>query len=242
MIIPLRTPYDWNAISSFLARRAIRGVERVDGDTYARGDVTVRFAKNTLITNGEEWRVRRLFDADAHPRIIAAHLSRDRTLAPLLAKHRGIRVPGAWDPFELAVRAIVGQQISVAGATTILSRIAEKHGGIKAERLAEATIEGMPRRRAESIRALASMVARGEATIERRALLDETVDALRALPGIGPWTAHYIAMRLGEPDAFPSGDLWLRRASGALSERALEQLSERWRPWRAYAALLLWTA
>ncbi|HWW60612.1 MAG TPA: 3-methyladenine DNA glycosylase 2, partial [Thermoanaerobaculia bacterium] len=84
--------------------------------------------------------------------------------------------------------------------------------------------------------------ARGEVTLERRASLAETIDALRALPGIGPWTAHYIAMRLGEPDAFPAGDLWLRRAAGNLTERELERISEAWRPWRAYAALLLWNA
>ncbi|HVR41534.1 MAG TPA: AlkA N-terminal domain-containing protein [Thermoanaerobaculia bacterium] len=240
-MIPVRTPYNWNAITSFLAKRAIRGVESFDGDTYTRGLIQVRFTKNALITNGEEARVRRLFDADTHPRTIAAHLSRDRTLAPLVAKHRGIRVPGTWDPFELTVRAIVGQQISVAGATTILSRIAEKHGGILADRIADSTIEGMPRRRADNIVAIARMVARGEASLERRASLDETISALRALPGIGPWTAHYIAMRLGEPDAFPAGDLWLRRAAGNVSERELEKIAERWRPWRAYAALLLWT-
>jgi AraC family transcriptional regulator of adaptative response / DNA-3-methyladenine glycosylase II len=151
----------------------------------------------------------------------------------LLRRKPGIRVPGAWDPFELAVRAIVGQQVSVAGARTVLGRIAETHGGLTPERLGEADIQGMPRKRAETIRILARAVAANEIDLER--------DDLTQLPGIGPWTAEYIAMRLGNADAFPAGDLILRRNAGDLTERELRTRSERWRPYRAYAAMLLWT-
>jgi AraC family transcriptional regulator of adaptative response / DNA-3-methyladenine glycosylase II len=142
-----------------------------------------------------------------------------------------VRLPGAWDPFELAVRAIVGQQVSVAGARTVLGRIAAAHT-LTAERLAEVTVVGMPRKRAETIRNLARVVASGEIVFGR--------DDLTQLPGIGPWTASYIAMRLGDQDAFPAGDLILRRAAGNLTERELLRRAESWRPYRAYAAILLW--
>jgi AraC family transcriptional regulator of adaptative response / DNA-3-methyladenine glycosylase II len=157
-------------------------------------------------------------------------------------KRPGIRVPGAWDPFELAVRAIVGQQVSVAAARTILGRIAAAHG-FAPGRLADAPIDGMPRRRAETIRVLARAVASGEVVLERRVSLDESIAMLTALPGIGPWTAHYIAMRaLGEADAFPSGDLILRRHAGNVTERELLRRAEAWRPFRSYGAMLLWTS
>jgi AraC family transcriptional regulator of adaptative response / DNA-3-methyladenine glycosylase II len=150
-------------------------------------------------------------------------------------------VPGAWDPFELAVRAIVGQQVSVAAARTILGRIATAHG-FAPETLAGVAIDGMPRKRAETIRLFANAVVDGSVVLERGDSLEETIDMLTALPGIGPWTAHYIAMRaLGEGDAFPAGDLILRRNAGNLSERELLRRAEAWRPFRAYAAMLLWT-
>jgi len=180
-------------------------------------------------------RARRLFDVDANPRAIHAVLANDKLLAPRLRKRPGVRVPGAWDPFELAVRAIVGQQVSVAGARTILGRIAAAHGFVP-EVLAEVMLGGMPRKRAETIRLLARAVANREIVLERGSL-----GALTSIPGIGPWTAQYIAMRLGEPDAFPAGDLILRRNAGDLTERELLRRAEAWRPFRAYGAMLLWT-
>lgn len=246
MRLPYRPPFAWDVLLGFFARRAIDGVESCDGGIYRRGPVRVAHEEGALVTNQQAQRVRRLFDLDADPAPIAERLRRDRALASRLARVPGVRVPGMWDPFELAVRAIVGQQISVAGARTILSRIAARYGDgtsfPNAERLADAAIDGMPRRRAASINALAKAVANGEVTLERGATLDDTVARLRVLPGIGNWTAHYIAMRLGEPDAFPAGDLALRRALDDISERELERRAERWRPWRAYAAVLLWTA
>jgi AraC family transcriptional regulator, regulatory protein of adaptative response / DNA-3-methyladenine glycosylase II len=227
-----RTPFDWNGLLAWLATRAIPGVELIEDNTYIRGGVRVWHEDGAVHTNGEVARVRRLFDLDADPAAIHAALHCDRMLGPTLRKRPGVRVPGAWDPFELAVRAIVGQQVSVAGARTILGRIAAAHT-LTPERLAEVTVEGMPRKRAETIRNLA------RAVVAREVILGES--DLTQLPGIGPWTASYIAMRLGDRDAFPAGDLVLRRNAGNLTERELLRLSERWRPYRAYAALLLWS-
>jgi AraC family transcriptional regulator, regulatory protein of adaptative response / DNA-3-methyladenine glycosylase II len=226
-----RTPFDWNGLLTWLAGRAIPGVETVADGAYIRGDVRVWHDGDAVHTTAEPDRVRRVFDLDADPAAIHAVLGHDRMLAPLLRKRPGVRVPGAWDPFELAVRAIVGQQVSVAGARTILGRIAAAHT-IMPERLAEVTVEGMPRKRAETIRTLARAVTSGEIVLGR--------DDLTQLPGIGPWTAGYIAMRLGDADAFPAGDLILRRNAGDLTERELLERAEVWRPYRAYAAILLW--
>lgn len=226
-----RTPFDWHGLLAWLGARAIPGIESVEENTYIRGRVRVTHDGDAVLTNGARDRVRRIFDLDADPAAIHAVLSRDRMLRPLLAKRPGVRVPGAWDPFELAVRAIVGQQVSVAGARTILGRIAAAHT-LTAERLAEVTVEGMPRKRAETIRTLARAVASGDVILGR--------SDLTQLPGIGPWTANYIAMRLGDADAFPAGDLILRRNAGKLTERELLKRAEAWRPFRAYAALLLW--
>jgi AraC family transcriptional regulator of adaptative response / DNA-3-methyladenine glycosylase II len=231
MRLDYRAPFDWDGLVTWLGARAIQGVERVEDGAYVRGALRVSHAEGGVIANRERVRVRRLFDLDADPREIHATLARDRMLARLLRARPGVRVPGAWDPFELAVRAIVGQQVSVAGARTILGRLAAKHG-ITAEALAEATIEGMPRRRAETIRLLARSVADGTIVLGR--------DDLTQLPGIGPWTRNYVAMRLGDADAFPAGDLVLRRKAGNLSERELLTRAEKWRPFRAYAAMLIW--
>ena len=170
----------------------------------------------------------------------------------------GRRVPGGWDGLELAVRAIVGQQVSVAGATTIAGRIVAAwgtplaaaapgltHAFPTARALADAGGDaiakraGMPRARGGAITALAAAVAGGSLPLDGSLDLDTLVARLTALPGIGTWTAQYLAMRLGEPDAFPAGDLWLRRAL-SLDERALLARAEAWRPFRAYAALHLW--
>ena len=230
-----RLPFDFDGVLGWLGARAIPGVEAVEDGRYHRGKIRVWHENGAVHATGARRRVRRVFDLDADPAAIAQTLSRDRMLAPLLRRRPGIRVPGAWSPFELAVRAIVGQQVSVAGARTVLGRIAALHG-LSAECLAEAPIEGMPRKRAETIRTLARAVAARELDLDHAG-----IDALIALPGIGPWTANYIAMRLGDADAFPAGDLILRRNAGDLTERELLRRAEAWRPFRAYAAMLLWT-
>jgi AraC family transcriptional regulator of adaptative response / DNA-3-methyladenine glycosylase II len=274
-----RPPFDWTALLAFFAPRAIPGVEAVEGDIYRR-TITVRGEPGTLVVRPDGGtlrlevalpgpdalfqvvaRARRMFDLDADPARIARELRHDRLLAGRIARHPGLRLPGAWDPFECAVRAIVGQQVSVRAATTLAGRIARTFGrpapGAEpplahvfpdAAALADAPLEtiGIIKSRARAIRALASAVASGALPLDGTLTTDDLVEHLRGLPGIGEWTAQYILLRaLGEPDAFPAGDLGLRRAagngSGALSERALAGRAEAWRPWRAYAALHLWT-
>jgi AraC family transcriptional regulator, regulatory protein of adaptative response / DNA-3-methyladenine glycosylase II len=280
--LPFRAPLDWARLTGFLGARAIPGVESVEHGVYRR-TIEVEEGAGTLeasVPRGAhhvELRLRlpvsrrlvqiteranRMFDLGADPGAIAAALTRDPRLAPLLKARPGLRVPGTWDPFELAVRAILGQQVSVRGATTLAGRMARAFGtplkepahGLthlfpRPDALAHADVAsiGMPRSRGEAIRSLAVAVRDGAVTLDASLGLEDAVARLTALPGIGPWTAQYIAMRaLREPDAFPAGDLGLLKAwagSGARpTAAALERASEGWRPWRAYAALHLWTS
>ena len=249
-----RTPFDWNAVSSFLSRRAVEGVESFTDDAYERGPVRIvndTDGRSLIVSMPAAFareirdiatRARHLFDTDADPHVIGSHLRSDRQLRPILRQHGGIRVPGAWDSFELAIRAVVGQQVSVAGATTTLRKIVERFGAFPtAHQLARETIGGMPQQRIATIRRIAEAVDTGDLVLERGSSLEESIARLTSIKGIGPWTANYIAMRaLREPDAFPAGDLVLQRAAGVKSEKELLRLAEKWRPWRAYAALLLW--
>jgi len=277
-----RPPLDWTTTIRYLAARAIPGVESVDERRYRRtiawdgkpgvielvpdaGDshlVLTTYLPDVggLIHVVE--RARRIFDLGADPVAVNEALRRDPALAPLVAARPGLRVPGAWDPYELAVRAVLGQQVSVAAATNLAGKVAAAFGTPadwsdpaltrvfpRPEVLADADLStiGMPARRAEAVRALAGAVAANELALDGAQGLDALVAQLCALPGIGPWTAHYIAMRAcGEPDAFPAGDLGLRKAagngSGPLDEASLEARSKAWRPWRAYAAMHLWCA
>jgi AraC family transcriptional regulator, regulatory protein of adaptative response / DNA-3-methyladenine glycosylase II len=278
-----RPPYNWDAMLSFLGARAIPGVETVSGDVYRRtiaiGDasgvisvapadknrvnVSVRFP-NMAALPAIIARVRRVFDLAADPDMIGAHLSLDPMLAPLVSARPGLRVPGAWDGFELAVRAIFGQQITVPAATGLLARLVADHGALlpattkdveglgylfpSPSRLAGADLAvlGMPTARALAVNALAQAISTDPTIFSRGASLEETVAKLRSLPGIGEWTAQYIAMReLREPDAFPAADIGLLRAMATAdgqrpSPAELLLRAERWRPWRAYAALHLW--
>jgi AraC family transcriptional regulator of adaptative response / DNA-3-methyladenine glycosylase II len=230
---------------AFLRGRAVAGVETIGDDFYARGDVRVTHdaaGKALLVSDPrEESRVSTMFDVATDPAPIARHFRRDDVLGPLVRRFPGTRVPGAWDGFEMAIRAIVGQQISVAGATTLMTRIATRHGVTPQSLMRARTNPGMPQTRWNSIRGLARAVSRGEVTFTRGATLEESIDRLTAMPGIGPWTAHYIAMRaLREPDAFPHSDLGLRKAVGMIPATELLARAEAWRPYRAYAAILLW--
>ncbi|MCA1662870.1 MAG: 3-methyladenine DNA glycosylase 2, partial [Myxococcales bacterium] len=212
-------------------------------------------------------RIRRLFDVAADPAAIGESLSRDRALGAAVRGCPGRRVPGGWDGLEVAIRAILGQQVSVARATQLAGKLvaawgtpltsdgADEDAGADdgslthlfptARALADAGADaiakrvGMPRARGVAIAALAAAVADGTLPLDGSQPLETLVERLCALPGIGMWTAQYLAMRLGEPDAFPAGDLWLRRALD-LDERALIARSEAWRPFRAYAAMHLW--
>jgi AraC family transcriptional regulator of adaptative response / DNA-3-methyladenine glycosylase II len=205
-------------------------------------------------------RVRRLFDLDADPLPIRAQLRRDPALAARLRRCPGVRVPGAFSGFELAVRAVLGQQVTVVGARTLAARIAAAHGTAlatgegtvthlfpSAAVLARADLGGLglTGARATALGTLARAVAAGELDLEGGQAPEQVRSRLLELPGIGPWTADYVLLRaLGEPDAFPAGDLGLRRALGApgqpLTARDLEERAKAWRPWRGYAALLLW--
>jgi AraC family transcriptional regulator of adaptative response / DNA-3-methyladenine glycosylase II len=237
-------------------------VSRADGDRLA---VRVRFPKLTALPSILA-RVRRVFDLTADPETIAAHLSRDPDLARMVAARPGLRAPGAWDGLELGVRAILGQQITVPAAVKLAGRLTAEYGealppewageGLthafpSADRLAAADIAShglMPGARARAISGLAAAVAADPNLFGPRASLVASVAALRALPGIGEWTAQYIAMRqLREPDAFPAADVGLMRAladaDGVRPTPAqLLARAEAWRPWRAYAALHLWAS
>lgn len=279
--LPIRLPYDAAALFSFLGERALPGVETVRGTSYAR-TIQSRGRRGILRVSFEEGRpflsldfpagadvpdlVRRtgrIFDVDADPAAIRRALARDPVLAPLVAARPGLRVPGAWDPFELAVRAILGQQVSVRGARTLAGRLVARFGrrlpltpgGNGLSRLfpspaalasADLSAIGLPRARARAIRSLAGAVRDGRIAFAAPLGLEDFERRLTALPGIGPWTAQYVALRaLGEPDAFPAGDIGLRRAvekAGALSRAGLPALAERWRPYRAYATMHLWTS
>ncbi len=269
-----RPPFDWDGLLGFLGARAIPGVEQVEEGVYRRtlvaGAVAGFFeARGTdtgvaleihhpdaAVLAGIVERARRVFDLNADPHAIDAHLALDPLLKTLVKHRPGLRVPGAWDGFELAVRAVLGQQISVAAATTIAGRIVRAHGRPvpaagtlthvfpDAATLARADLGsiGVTRARAATLRRLAEAVRDGAVSFEGALDSGRVREALLALPGIGPWTAQYVAMRaLGEPDAFPTGDLGLLHATGLKSAKELEQRSNAWHPWRAYAAIHLWT-
>ncbi|MEP7064515.1 MAG: AlkA N-terminal domain-containing protein [Gemmatimonadota bacterium] len=272
-------PFDWPRMLRFLHARAVKGVEAVRDDTYLR---TVRIGAHTgwirvhdepsecaLVVESTPWlapvlpilldRLRNLFDTSARPSLIAAHLARDPVLASSIALRPGLRVPGAFDGFELAARAILGQQITVKAASTIAGRFAAALGdpietphpeltqlSPTAHRVAETTVDaiaslGIIQPRARSLIALAQEMECGRLLLEAGAAVDTMIEQLVVLPGIGAWTAHYVAMRaLKWPDAFPRGDIALRNALGRVSAARAEQLSQPWRPWRSYATIHLW--
>jgi AraC family transcriptional regulator, regulatory protein of adaptative response / DNA-3-methyladenine glycosylase II len=274
-----RPPFDFAAMLAFLAKRAIPGIERVGEDRYER--VVGPAARSTWICVRADAakpelrlsisdtdaraipdvvrRVRRLFDLDADVGAVHAALGEDALLARAIAARPGLRVPGGWDGFEIAIRAVLGQQVSVAGATTLARRLVESYGAPRGdgrdgldrlfptpEALADAPLEtiGIPRSRAATLRALAAAVLDGRIDFGAGQRLDDFVARFVALPGVGPWTAQYVAMRaLGHPDAFPAGDLVLQQVLGAgrrWTARETEARSQAWRPWRAYAVLQLW--
>jgi AraC family transcriptional regulator of adaptative response / DNA-3-methyladenine glycosylase II len=279
LMLAYRPPFDWDALLRFLAARAIPGVECVVGNAYQRTvgigeyrgwlSVSPVAERNMLAVDLAAKlapalptilvRLRNLFDLNARPDIIGRHLAHDPLLATGVERQPGLRVPGAFDSFELGLRAILGQQVSVSGASTLAGRVAERWGepiatplpglthltptceALSSVRTATLARIGLPTARAESLRTLARVVCRGDIDLKPGVAPTEVVRHLQELPGIGPWTAEYIAMRaLRWPDAFPAGDLGLMKATGAESTRALAAMGERWRPWRAYAAMHLW--
>lgn len=277
--LPYRGTLAWDALLGYFAARTIPGVEAVEGRTYRRtitvegdpGVVELRpGGQDHLLLRAHlpHWeglihivdRARRTAGIDTDIDEATRHLAGEPIVAGLLVARPGLRVPGAWDPFETGVRAIVGQQVSVAAASTVAGRLVERFGtpvpGLGLLGLshtfpepevlttADLTGIGLNGARAGAIRAFARAVASDQLRLDGSVGLDGFVGAVRAIPGIGPWTAHYLALRMGEPDAFPATDLALHRAFArhGAGFASLAEVAERWRPWRALAAAHLWMA
>jgi AraC family transcriptional regulator, regulatory protein of adaptative response / DNA-3-methyladenine glycosylase II len=275
-----RPPYDWEQVRGFFAARAVAGVERVDEDGYSRTvelagapavitvrrlagedalELRVRGAKSTALFHLSAI-ARRAFDLAADPVHIATALKSDMLIAPLMKQRPGLRIPGAWDAFECAVRAVLGQQVTIAAGRTFAGRLVARLGvplpngteglthlfpGPKAIANGNLAGLGLTGARESALKAVASAVIEGR--LDFGAPVEEVTNCLGSLPGVGEWTAQYVALRaLGEPDAFPAGDVVLRRVAAEgespLGTKALEALSESWRPWRGYAAQHLWAA
>ena len=284
--LPFRAPYDWPRVLRFFAGRATPGVEAVEDGSYRRG-IEWAGASGTLCVRRHPRRrclvatiegpvsahasvlaepISRMFDLRSDPAAIGTHFAADAWLAPLVAAVPGLRVPGAWSAFELVVRAIVGQQVSVKAATTIIGRLVQRAGqridghphASTAWRfptpaaLASADLAriGMPGKRAAALQGFAQAVASGAMAIELADAATTDFDAMRAallaLPGIGPWTVEYVAMRAWrDPNAWPATDLVLMQSIAARDPALVRATQQRartdaWRPWRAYAAMHLW--
>ena len=280
LALSYRPPYDWDHLRGFLALRATPRVERVEEQSYGRlirtdaGHAVIQVrplpGKDALQLRVQgappavlfqiATAARRVFDLAADPTLLAAGLESDPLLRPLVRRRPGVRIPGTWDAFECAVRAVLGQQVSVAAARTLAGRIVERIGEPVAttvagldrlfptpQVLAAANLDGLglTGARVTALKALAVAVTEGRVAFDRPA--EEIVASLVELPGFGEWTAQYIALRaLGEPDAFLSADLIVRRmAAGGgapLTIKELERRAEAWRPWRGYAVMHLWCA
>jgi AraC family transcriptional regulator of adaptative response / DNA-3-methyladenine glycosylase II len=274
-----RPPYDWHSLLEFLKARALQGIESFADDEYHR---TVQLGEHTgwLCVRHEPdnralavefthsltpvlaallGRLRNLFDLDARPDLIVDQLGQDKMIGTLVQQHPGLRVPGAFDGFELAVRAILGQQVSVKTATTLAGRFVQAFGdkietscaelvrlSPSSERIAQTSVDsiaklGIVSTRAHSIIAMARACVSGKLRLDAGNNPDETIAQLVTIPGIGPWTAHYIAMRaLRWPDAFPKEDAAVRNNLGGVTPKQAEAMSYAWQPWRSYAVLHLW--
>jgi 3-methyladenine DNA glycosylase/8-oxoguanine DNA glycosylase len=237
VFLPAREPFAWDLLLAWLGARAIPGLEAVADGRYRRagwGEIARVAGGVELCGDAAPEDVVRVFDLGHDPAPLARALGPDPRLGPLLARAPGIRVPGAWSGWELAVRAVLGQQVSVAGARRTAEKLVAAHGGFPPpEAVVGGPLPSMPAARERALRALATAVA-GGLRLDPPLDVAATRAALLALPGFGPWTVEYIALRaLRDPDAWPGTDLWLRRAAEGADP-------ERWRPWRAYAAMLLW--
>ncbi|MEX2130583.1 MAG: DNA-3-methyladenine glycosylase 2 family protein [Pseudohongiellaceae bacterium] len=282
ILIPLsyRPPFDWRAMLGFLSTRAVPGMEAVSEDSYSRtislegktGDFCARFSNNEnrlwLSIRFPDTRqllrivdqVRRLFDLRADSNEIDRYLGRDPQLKPLIKNYPGLRVPGCWDGLEIAVRAVIGQQVSVKGASTLMARVVERLGssysadGGKLYRVFPTPSQlingdlnglGITGLRIEAIKTLARQVEAGQLLMDGRMDTETFVRNICQIKGIGEWTGQYIALRaLNDPDAFPHGDLVLQQVGGwpgdRLTAKQLLENAEAWKPWRAYAVMLLW--
>ncbi|MEO7110417.1 MAG: AlkA N-terminal domain-containing protein [Polyangiaceae bacterium] len=277
-----RPPFDWQHLLGFLGDRAMHGIERVEGGSYFRSIAMGDSAYEIEVTNDAQRsrivaevpvqlaplamdlsnRLRQLFDLDARPDVIEKELGRDKWLGPIVKKQRGTRLPGAFDSFEIAVRSVLGQQVTVAGATTLAKRVVEKfgrqvsvgeNGGSSIARifpsadtianasLADVRAIGMPEARAKTLTALAQKISDGDLVLAAGADPEAAIESMTAISGIGNFTSQVVAMRaLRYVDAFPSSDLGVRKALNSKNARELDGRAEAWRPWRAYAVIHLW--
>jgi AraC family transcriptional regulator of adaptative response / DNA-3-methyladenine glycosylase II len=275
-LLPVNEPFARQELFDFVAARAIPGVEEADALSYRRsiaseggatvvtvdaGPAGIRLStsRRSSLTEALVAGISVMFGMDVDPHVVDRHLSGSRLLRPLVARRPGLRVPGTLDPFELGVRAILGQQVTVKGASTLAGRLVAALGEpletpagtvthlFPTPRLvaaADLSRIGMPQSRRDTVTRFAAAVAAGDVVLDRAADSRLGRRRLLAIPGIGPWTADYIAMRaLRDPDAMPTGDLGLRRAIERLAPGSeLAAQSEAWRPWRAYAAMHLWAS
>ncbi|EJL93344.1 3-methyladenine DNA glycosylase/8-oxoguanine DNA glycosylase [Herbaspirillum sp. CF444] len=281
--LPFKPPFDWERLLRFFGGRSTAGVEAVENGVYLRaiewhGDIGTlavsRHPQDNVLVAVLEGKVSRhadelvaplsrMFGLDADPKPIRRHLAADPWLAPLLKAAPGLRLPGAWSAFELIVRTIVGQQVSVKAATTIVGRLVER-AGERIERhpheatswrfptphalaAADLTAIGMPGKRVAALQGFAHAVAIGDVPVDAPDVdLADRRKALLALPGIGPWTVEYVAMRAWrDADAWPASDLVLMQAIAGRDPALLKLAHQRaraeaWRPWRAYVAMHLW--
>ncbi|MBD9678877.1 DNA-3-methyladenine glycosylase 2 family protein [Pseudomonas sp. PDM18] len=280
--LPYRAPWDWQQFHEHFALRSLAGVECLSPRRYARSvrlgadsgwfsvtplddcaELELELHLPTRHAEALTARVRKMFDLDSDPAPIAGHLGEDAVLGPLLLQAPGLRLPTAFDPFEQAVRAIVGQQVTVKAAVTIVGRLVQRLGETlpgevegqptrlfpTPEALAEADLAGigMPGKRVETLQRFSAACASGALALHVDDGAEDLVKRLCALPGIGPWTAEYVALRaFGDPDAFPAADLGLLKSpvwgADGITARELQRRAEAWRPWRAYAAVYLWHA
>jgi len=281
LLLAYRPPYDWAGMLAFLSARALTGIEHVTPTTYSRtvhlgkakGWITVRQSRKkhalevefphalTPVLPALLRRLRALFDLNARPDVIASHLRRDGRLEGAVRANPGLRVPGAFNGFEMGLRAILGQQVTVKAATTIACRFVETFGEPIVtpvpelhrltplpSRVASASVDQIARHgivaaRCRSIIALAKGQGSPDLCLDEGVHRDPdaSIERLAAIPGIGQWTAHYIAMRaLRWPDAFPKEDIAVRKRLGGVTAKEADLLSQAWRPWRSYAVMHLW--
>jgi 3-methyladenine DNA glycosylase/8-oxoguanine DNA glycosylase len=255
--IPVRTPYPWAAILAYLSHRCTPGLESIAAGRYLRRtphgivsvvyDPTAPALRCSIEGDGDLAglipRMERLFDTRHYPRPVSRVLKRCPLLGPMVRRLPGLRPPGCWEPFELCLRTILGQQVSVKAAHTIMGRLVERCPGLDPVRLAGADLSslGLTGARAQTVRVFAERVARGIIRLDEPSW-EEVAAALQAAPGFGPWTIQYLSLRLGrDTDAFPETDLGLLRATGAPTASQLLKIAEAWRPFRGCAAMYLWT-
>ena len=255
MTVPVRAPYPWSAVLRYLSARSTPQMDIVENERYTRqtaaGTISVHYDSRAPslrchFADSDRAdglaRVRRLFDTEHDPREAARVLARSPVLRARVRKLPGMRIPGCWEPFELCLRVILGQQVSVRAAHTLMTRLAARCPALTADRVADADLGGIgvTGSRLRTIRLLAEHVAMRRIRFEQS--WAEVAHGLREIPGFGPWTLAYLALRLGrDVDAFPESDLGLLRAAGAEKPAELRRMAEAWRPFRGYAAMYLWT-